>query len=76
MFEIEVNGKVVQLLQPITTVKSLNIRHVQGIPIKVPATHTKAIAEWLYDLTQQVDTLMYNNIIMDKDSINKPSYTN
>ena len=75
MFEIKVNGKVVKLLQPIKDVKSLAIEHMRGIPIPIDPKHTKAIAEWLYNLTQAVDDLIeYNGVLMEKESINKPKH--
>jgi len=74
MFEIIVNGQTIKLLHPASKVNSLVIKHMRGVPIPIQATHTKAIAEWLYNLTQEVDLIEYNGTLMDKASINKPKH--
>jgi len=74
MFEIIVNGKAIQLLQPIKDVKSLIINHIIGVPILINQHHKKPIAEWLYKLTQQVDLIEYNGVLMPKEDINKPEH--
>ena len=74
MFEIIINGRRVNVLQPIDTVHSIVINHMQGVQIPIAAGHIKAVAEWLYNLTQQVDYTTYNNVLLDKESINKPAH--
>ncbi len=75
MFEILVNGNLIQLLQPVSEVNSLVIRCVRRIPIPIHKSQVKPVSEWLYNITQQVDDIIeYNGILMYKESINKPTH--
>ena len=74
MFEIIVNNKRIRLLQPVKEVNSLIINHIQGIPIPIQPGHKNAIAEWLYNLTQQVEIVEYNHILIQSCDVNKPSH--
>ena len=71
-FEIRTNNIPIELLQPIKEVKSVIIRRLPGIVINIPKDKTKAIAEWLYNLTQQVEFVEYNGVLINKEDINKP----
>jgi len=73
-FTIIVNGSKIELLQPIKDVKSLVITHMRGLQIPIQPGHTKAIAEWLYNLTQQVEMVEYNKVLIPKEEVNKPPH--
>jgi hypothetical protein len=73
-FEIRINGVPIEILQPVTNVKSVVITKLPFVQIPIPTTHTKAIAEWLYNITQQVDYVEYNKVLIPKEDINKPSH--
>lgn len=73
--QILVNGTPVQLLQSIQEVKSLIITHIQGFPLQVKQGMAKPVAEWLYNLTQEVDGYIeYNGVLMPSEDINKPQH--
>ena len=77
MVQIFVNKQPVQLMQPfsaneeIISIKVVNFLHSV---VGVPAGSAKPIAKWLYDLTQRATgTIVYNDTIIDKDSIKSPN---
>ena len=75
MFEIKVNGMVVQLLQPVQgDVLSLSVVYNAFMPLRINSNHRKPIAEWLYDIVTRCSGIItYQNVIIEKDSVNKPN---
>ena len=73
-FEIRVNDNPITLLEPCTAVKSLIVTKLPGTIIPVQHSQYKAIAEWLYNLTQQVEYTEYNGVLIQKADINKPAH--
>jgi len=75
MFEIKVNGVVVQLLQPIQEdVLSLSILHHTFMQLRIDSNLRRPIEEWLYDIvTRCSGVITYQNVIIEKDSVNKPN---
>jgi len=76
ILELKVNGKVVEILQPIEKVDTMSIQHPPGWPIHINSQLTKPVSEWLYSLTQQVEgaNIKYNGTYMTKEDVNKPSH--
>ena len=72
MLQILVNKQPVALLQPVKDIQSLIIVHYK-IPIIIPAEQVQPIAQWLYDIAQKAEIIMYNNIIMTKDQVLSPT---
>ena len=73
MFEIKVNGLAVQLLQPIQgDVLSLSVVHNTFMQLMIDSNIRKPIADWLYDIVTRCSGIItYQNIIIEKDSVNK-----
>jgi len=74
MFEIIIDGKKVQVLQPVNGIKSLVINHHRGIPIPIQTGMAKPVAGWLYTLTQEVEFVEYNKILIPSHEVNKPAH--
>ena len=72
MIIITVNGQQVNLGQPVVGIKSLVIVQ-HPYPMPIPAEHVLPLAQWVYDLAQQAETIMYNNTIMTKSQILSPT---
>ena len=75
MFEIKVNGLAVQLLQPVEgDVLSLSVLHNTFILLRIDSNLRKPIEEWLYDIVTRCSGIItYQNVIIEKDSVNKPN---
>jgi len=72
MFELLINGKQIQLLQPVAEVMSISIKHIAGFPIPIQQGARQKVADWLYDVTQKCTGIItYQGIIIEKDSVNK-----
>lgn len=74
MIHILINNKPTQLLtSPPNEVYSLTITNLSMVPRPIPNTHTKAVQEWLYNITQSViNQITYNGTIIAKEDITIP----
>lgn len=75
MFEIKVNGMIVQLLQQVPEdVLSLSILHHTFMQLRIDSNLRRPIEEWLYDIVTRCSGIItYQNVIIEKDSVNKPN---
>ena len=69
MVHILIDGKQTQLLKPITALTSLEIMVYPMPRMSIPTEMTKPVAAWVYDLSQRAHSLMYNNVIIEKESV-------
>lgn len=75
MLQILVNMKQIQLLQPIPDPIVSIVINTMG-PTHVQKGVQKAIAEWLYKLSQRVEkTIVYNGTIINKEDVKDVSST-
>ena len=70
-FQILVDKKPVELLQPCPTITSLIVNHDMRVQIPVDSSYRKPISEWLYNLAQRATTVSYNGSIIEKESVRK-----
>ena len=70
---IKTDGKKIQLLEPVTALKTISISHIPGFPLHIEKGLAKPVCEWLYDLTQKAtENIVYNGTVMSKEDIKGP----
>jgi len=70
--EIIVNGREIQLGQPVQVVKSLEVTHM-NMGVQVPRGQVPLIADWLWDIVQRCESehITYNGVIILKSEVKK-----
>ena len=68
--EILVNGREVQIGQPVGQVKSLEVNHM-NMGVQVPKEQVPMIADWMWDLVQRCESeyVTYNGVIIMKSEV-------
>ena len=68
--EILVNGKEVQIGQPVGQVKSLEVSHM-NMGVQVPKGQVSMIADWVWDLVQRCESefVTYNGVLVMKSEV-------
>lgn len=72
MVQIFIDRKPIPLLQPVKDFISLEVE-VSPIPVLLPRELIIPIANWVYDLSQRANSIMYNGTILEADQVNKPT---
>lgn len=73
MTQIIVNGEnISQLGIPIEgEIQSLLIKTVFGLPTPIDKRYIKQVTDWIYDIAMRAETVWYNGVLIEKDSIKK-----
>lgn len=70
--EITVNGRKLQIGEPVQLVKSFEIIHMQ-VGLRVHPDEIIQITNWIYDLVQRCEDefITYNNVIISKSEVKR-----